>query len=187
MVRLAQTVHLSDINTNTISKWTEQDSTWPTSSGVSKRISEPMVPLAQTVHLSYVNTNTISKQNERDSTWPTSSGESKTISEPMVRLAQTVHYLTSTLTPSSNRPNDIPCDPRHLGVPSGASKTISEPMVPLAQTVHLSYINTNTISKRTERDSIRPLWSRSCIGCIQHDIWAYGTFSANCAPMLRQH
>ena len=62
-------------------------------------------------------------------------------------------YLTLTLTPSPNGPNEIPHDPPHLGVPSGASKTVSEPMLRLAQTVHLSYINTNTISKRTKRDS----------------------------------
>ena len=78
------------------------------------------------------------------------SGASKMISEPMVRLANPCTYLTSTLTPSPNGPNEIPHDPRHLGVPLGASKMISEPMVCLAQTVHLSYINTNTISKRTE-------------------------------------
>ena len=42
-------------------------------------------------------------------------------------------YLTSTLTPSPNGPNEIPHDPSHLGVPSGASKTISEPMVRLAK------------------------------------------------------
>jgi hypothetical protein len=41
-------------------------------------------------------------------------------------------------------------DPRHLGVASGASKTISKPMVRSAQTVHLSFVDTNTISKRTE-------------------------------------
>ena len=45
-------------------------------------------------------------------------------------------YLALTLTPSPNGPNEIPHDPRHLGVPSGASKTISEPMVRSAQTVH---------------------------------------------------
>ena len=28
-------------------------------------------------------------------------------------------YLTSTLTPSPNGPNEIPRDPHHLGVPSG--------------------------------------------------------------------
>ena len=50
-------------------------------------------------------------------------------------------YLALTLTPSPNGPNEIPHDPRHLGVSSDASKTISE---------------------------------------------AYGTFSANLAPILRQ-
>ena len=72
------------------------------------------------------------------------------ISEPMVRLAKLCTYLTPTLTPSPNGPNEIPHDPHHLGVPSGASKMISEPMVRLAQTVHISYINTNTISKWNE-------------------------------------
>jgi hypothetical protein len=41
--------------------------------------------------------------------------------------------------------NEIPHDPRHLGVPSGASKMISEAMVSLAQTVHLSCVKINTI------------------------------------------
>jgi hypothetical protein len=39
--------------------------------------------------------------------------------------------------------NEIPDNPRHLGVLSGASKTISEPHVRLAQTVHLSCIQTD--------------------------------------------
>ena len=59
-------------------------------------------------------------------------------------------YLALTLTPSPNGPNEIPPDPRHLGVPSDASKRISERMVGLAQTVHLSCTKTNTFSKRTE-------------------------------------
>jgi hypothetical protein len=46
--------------------------------------------------------------------------------------------------------NDLPLEPRHLGVPSSVSKMISVPMVRLAQTVHLSYIDTNTISKSTD-------------------------------------
>ena len=48
--------------------------------------------------------------------------------------------------------NEVPHDPRHLGVPSGASKMISEPMVRLAQTMHLSCVKINTISKRTESE-----------------------------------
>ena len=58
--------------------------------------------------------------------------------------------LALTLTPSPNGLNEIPYDPRHLGVPSGASKMISEPMVRLAQTVHRSCFKISTISKRNE-------------------------------------
>jgi hypothetical protein len=46
--------------------------------------------------------------------------------------------------------NELVVEPCHVGVPSDASKMIYEPTVHLAQTVHLSYIDTNTISKRTE-------------------------------------
>jgi hypothetical protein len=46
--------------------------------------------------------------------------------------------------------NELPFEPRHLGVPSGESKTISEAMVYLAQSVHLSCTETNIVSKRTE-------------------------------------
>jgi hypothetical protein len=44
--------------------------------------------------------------------------------------------------------NELPLEPRHLGVPSGAFKTIFEPMVCLVQTVHLSFTDTNTVSKQ---------------------------------------
>ena len=46
--------------------------------------------------------------------------------------------------------NEIPHDPRHLGVPSVASKMISEPMVRSAQTAHQSCVKISTISTRTE-------------------------------------
>jgi hypothetical protein len=46
--------------------------------------------------------------------------------------------------------NELPLEPRHLGVPSGASKMISELMVLLVQTVQLSCTDTNAIFKRTE-------------------------------------
>ena len=52
----------------------------------------------------------------------------------MVRLAQTVHLSYINTNTISNRPNEIPRDPRHLAVPSGASKMISEPVVRLVQT-----------------------------------------------------
>jgi hypothetical protein len=59
-------------------------------------------------------------------------------------LHQDYHYLQTDR-------NGLPLEPHHLGVSSGASKTISNPMVYLVQTVHLSYTDTNSISKWTER------------------------------------
>jgi hypothetical protein len=58
-------------------------------------------------------------------------------------LSQDYHYL------QMNR-NELPFEPRHLGVPCGVSKMISKTMVCLAQTMHLSCTETNTISKRIE-------------------------------------
>ena len=58
-------------------------------------------------------------------------------------LHQHLHYLQTDR-------NEVPHDPRHLGVPSGASKTIYEPMLCSAQTMHLSCVNVSTISKWTE-------------------------------------
>jgi hypothetical protein len=46
--------------------------------------------------------------------------------------------------------NEIPHDPRDLGVPSGASNTISEPMVCSTQTMHQSCTDTKTFSKWTK-------------------------------------
>jgi hypothetical protein len=66
LVHLTQTVHLSCVKINTISKHTEND--FPLDlhhlgvpSRAPKAISEPMVHLAQTVHLSCFEINTISK------------------------------------------------------------------------------------------------------------------------------
>jgi hypothetical protein len=71
--------------------------------------------------------------------------------------------------------NEIPHDPRHLGVPSGDSKTIFKPMVCLAQTMHLSYVKISTISKRIEWVSTWASSPSSTIECIHNDFWAYGT------------
>jgi hypothetical protein len=79
--------------------------------------------------------------------------------------------------------NEIPHDPRHLGVPSGASKTISEPMVRLTRTMHLSCVKINTISKWTktsfqlslitkEYHRVRPKWFM-CLRYIQRKPCTY--------------
>ena len=66
MVRLAQTMHLSCVEVNTISKRMEMSFPLPpchlgVPSGASKLIYEPVVRLAQIVHLSCVEPNTFSK------------------------------------------------------------------------------------------------------------------------------
>jgi hypothetical protein len=67
IVRSVQTVQLSCVKINTISKWTKSSFQLSTitnkvPSGASKIIYEPMVRLAQTMHLSCTDTNTISKR-----------------------------------------------------------------------------------------------------------------------------
>ena len=68
MVRLAETVHLSSTNTNTISKRIEtrfhMTHQQGVPSGASTTISMPMVHSVQTVQLSCTNTNTVSKRTE---------------------------------------------------------------------------------------------------------------------------
>ena len=70
MVFLAQTVHLSCANADTMSKQTENEIPHDplqlgVPSGASKMISEPMVRLAQTVHLTCTGTSIISKRTEK--------------------------------------------------------------------------------------------------------------------------
>jgi hypothetical protein len=67
-VRLAQTVHLSCTNTNTVSEWTKMRCHMPhhlvVPSGAYKMIFEPLVHSAHTVHLSCIKISTISKRTE---------------------------------------------------------------------------------------------------------------------------
>jgi hypothetical protein len=122
-------------------------------SGASKMISQPMLPLEQMVYLSYTDTNTISKQTKTrfhmthvtkdfhqapPKCFPSLFGANRA---PI--LSQNYYYLQTFQ-------NELPLEPRHIGVPSGASKMISVPMVCLAQTMHLSFTDTNTFCKRTE-------------------------------------
>ena len=127
-------------------------------SGASKMISEPMVCSAQTVPRSCVKISTNSEQTKTSFQLSIVTLEYHRV-RPKGYLSllyvrrKPCTDLVSRLAPSPNGPNEIPHDPRYLGVPLGASKMTSEPMVRSAQTVHLSYIDTNTISKWTERDS----------------------------------
>jgi hypothetical protein len=90
-------------------------------------------------------------------------------------------FLALTLTPSLNVPNEIPHEPRHLGVPSGVSKTIAKPMVCLAQTVHQSCVKISTISN-TDQNKL-PHENRH-LGEPSSAYKMISTFGANRAPIL---
>jgi hypothetical protein len=212
MVRLAQTLHLSCSDANTISEWTKTR----VLTGASKTISSPMVCSAQTV-------------TERPL-------------EPQVRPKRLLSlwyvwrnpytYVAPTLTPSPNRPKQYSTWSTSPRSSISASKMISEPMIRSVQIVHLSCIKISTISKQTEtsihlslitlefklfypkwflnlwyilpkqctylaptltpspnrlkQDSSWSMSPRSFIMCVQNDFRAYGTFSAYRAPILCQ-
>jgi len=48
--------------------------------------------------------------------------------------------------------NELPLEPRHLGIPSGASSMISQPVVCLVPTKHLSCTDTNSL--QTDQNEI---------------------------------
>jgi hypothetical protein len=65
--------------------------------------------------------------------------------------------------------NEVPHNPRHLGVLLGASKMIFVPMLRLVQPVHLYGIKISTISKWTEVNIYGCLTPSSTIGCVHND------------------
>jgi hypothetical protein len=82
---------------------------------------------------------------------------------------------------------EIPHDPRHLAVPLGVSKMISKPVVNSAQIMHLSCVKLALSPSRLNRASTWASSFRNSIKRVKNDFWAYGTFSANCAPILHRH
>jgi hypothetical protein len=116
MVCLAQTMHLSCAETNTISKRTEQASTWHTlprstngcvqSDFRSHRLfrHKPCTYLAPRLKLLQTDRNELLLDPRH---LRVQSGASKMIYEPMVRLPKPCTYLASRLTLSSNGPKRV--------------------------------------------------------------------------------
>jgi hypothetical protein len=124
-------------------------------SGVSKTISNPMVRSAQTVHLSCVKICTISNELNQACTW---ASLPRSIIGCVLNNFWAYSIFSTNRAPILHRhqhylqmdQNEIPHDPRHLGVPSGASKMISEAMLCLAQTEHLSCVKISNNFERSE-------------------------------------
>ena len=116
-------------------------------SGASKTIFDPTECLAQTLHLSCVKISTTSKRTETSFCLSLITYEYHWVRQNDFRAygmfgANRAPVLHRHWLPTDR--NEIPLDPRHLGVPSGASKMILEAMVCLAQTMHLSCTDTGS-------------------------------------------
>jgi hypothetical protein len=134
-----------------------------------------MVHLVQTVHLSWIKISTIYKQIKIRFhlslvTWST------------IGCIQNNYWAYGTFganrAPQTDR-NELPPEPRHLGVPSGASKMISNPMVHLSKPCTYLAQDANSIFKWTKTRSdmthvtkgfyrVRPKWFSS-LWYVQHN------------------
>jgi hypothetical protein len=148
-VRSMETVHLSCVNINTMSKRTETSILLETCHlgiplGVSKMIYESMVCSVQTMHLSCIKISTISKLTELSFHLSLVSKEYHQV-RPEWFLSlwyvwpKLCTYLASPLTLSPNRPK------RDSTWPTPPRRSIQ-----CIQTMHLSCIKISTISKWTK-------------------------------------
>jgi hypothetical protein len=154
MVYSVQTVHLSCIDTNNVSKQTKTRFLMTHITYEFHRVHpkllmnlwyvqcKPCTYLASRLALS----NGPNKVPPDPRHLEVPSDASKTIYESMVRLTQTEHLSYIDANTVSNRSKRVPHDPRQLGIPSGATNTISEPTGLLTQTRHQCCIKSSTIS-----------------------------------------
>jgi hypothetical protein len=91
-------------------------------------------------------------------------------------LHRHTHYL-------QRERSEILHDPRHIGVPLGVSKISYEPMVRSTQTMPYLVSRLALSLKGSKQASTWVLSPSGTIECVQNDFWAYGTSSANHAPI----
>jgi hypothetical protein len=194
MVCLVQTVVLPWTNTNSVSKWTKTrfHMTHGTYEFLRVRPKLFMTNGMFNANCAPILCSTISKRNEQSSTRPSSprsnSGAPKMIYDPIVRLTQTEHLSCTTantvwkhikmwfyMTHVTSEFHRVP----PIVFPS-LRNVRGKPCINLASSVALS----PNVPNRASTWASSP---KSPIECIQNDFYAYGTFSANCAPILHWH
>jgi hypothetical protein len=98
-----------------------------------------------------------------------------------IRCVQNDYWAYGTFganrAPQTDR-NELPPEPRHLGVPSGASKIISNPMVRLSKPCTYLARTLTPSSNGPKPDLTWPMSPTGSIGCVQNDFQVYGMFSA---------
>jgi hypothetical protein len=194
VVHSAQTMHLSCVEINAISKRTEASFHLSHITNECHRVCPKWFPyLWDVLHkpCNYLASRLTLSPNgpKQASTWHTlprstiGCGQSDFhasgtfIAKPCTYLAPDSNYLQTNW-------NELSLDPHHLGVPSGASKMISKPTVYLAQTMHQSCFEIITISKwsktRFHSTNVTKRYHRVCL----KRFLCRGTFGTKRTPIL---
>jgi hypothetical protein len=160
-------------------------------SGASKKISELMVRSARTVHQSRVKISNISKRTETSFHLSLVTLDYHLVRPKLFLGLRYIWcipctYLALKLTLSPNGPKQasiwalsprstIRCIQNNLSLRYVWCKpcTYHAPKLTLSP-------------KELKRDSTWPTSPRSSIGCVQNGFWSYGTFGANCGPILHR-
>jgi hypothetical protein len=129
----------------------------------------------------------------RASTWAMSPRSTikcvqKMISVPMVRLAQTAH-LSCTNTNTTSKWTEKRFHMTHVTLEFHQVRRKQHPSLWYIRRKPCTYLALG-LAISPNRPNRAFTWApspRSSIGCVQNDFWAYGTFSANRAPILCQH
>jgi hypothetical protein len=196
MVRLAQTMHLSCTDTNTVSKWTKIEFDMTHITLEFHRVRPKWLPslwyvqpnfapiLCQDLHYLQMDWNELPLE-PRHLVVPL--GASKTILEPMVRLTQAIHLsCTNTNTVSKQAKRWFHMTHTTEEIHWVRTKTISKPMVHSNQTATYLASRLALHPNGPKRASTWASSPSSTIGSVQNNYWAYGTFGATCAPILHQ-
>jgi hypothetical protein len=155
-------------------------------------IFEPMVRSTQTMHLSCVKVSTVSENDQNEHPLEPHHllvplGVSKMASKPMVCLAHTMH-LSCTDTNTVSKRKEERFHMTHVTLEF--HRVHPKWFMSLWYVWHklCSYLAlTLTLNPNKNKwDFTWPTSPMSFIGCVQNDLWAYGTFDANLAPILRQ-
>jgi hypothetical protein len=150
-------------------------------------ISKPLVHSAQTVYLSCVKISTIPKRIEMCFHLSIITKEYHRVHPKRLLSLWYVWrkpwtYLESRLALSPNRPKRAftwASSPRRtIGCIQNDFYVRRKPCTYLALTL-------TTSANGPKWDLTWPTLPRGSIGCVQNDFWAYGTFNANHAPILR--
>jgi hypothetical protein len=155
-----------------------------------------MVRLAHTVHLSCSDTNIVSKRTETRFHITHITKKCRQVC-PIWFLS--LWYILCIRAPIFRQVTLSPNGPKWASTwassPSSTIRCVQNDFWAygtFSTTVHLSCTDANILSKQTltlspdgsKRDSTRPMSARSSIRGVQKDLWAYGTFGTNRAPIL---